>query len=71
MISAAPGFVGTFHFGVQLALQKFYGASPAVAVSYACVVWICGMVVNIIPGLYYFNKFNLEMSKITKLERDA
>ena len=68
MIPAAPGYVGTFHFSVQIILQKFFNVSPSVALSYAWVMWLCGMVVNIIPGLWYYSKLNLQLSKIEEKE---
>lgn len=64
MIPAAPGFVGVFHFVVQITLQKFYGTSPAVALSYAWVIWFFGMFINVAPGLFYFNQYNLHMKNL-------
>src|SRR5208283_623780 len=47
MIPAAPGSVGVFHFAVQLTLMKFFNVSPSTALSYAWVMWTCGLVTNI------------------------
>lgn len=68
MIPAAPGYIGIFHFSVQMTLQKFFNVSPSVALSYAWVMWVCGMVVNVIPGLFYYNKYNLQIAKIREME---
>ena len=64
MIPSAPGFVGIFHFVVQLTLQKFFGVSPEVALSYAWVIWSCNMLITVLPGLYYFNQYNLHIKNI-------
>jgi len=64
MIPAAPGCVGTFHYAVQIALTKFLGVSLSIAFSYSWVVWTCGMAINLVAGLYYFNKENLSLKEI-------
>ena len=68
MIPAAPGYIGIFHFSVQMTLQKFFNVSPSIALSYAWVMWVCGMAVNIIPGLFYYSKYNLQIAKIREME---
>lgn len=64
MIPSAPGFIGVFHFVVQLTLQKFFNASPAVALSFAWVSWFLGLLVCVVVGMYYFNQYHLHMRNI-------
>lgn len=68
MIPGAPGYIGIFHFAIQIALQKFFHVESSIALSYAWVVWLSAMLVNVIPGIYYFNKYNLSMNKLRKEE---
>jgi hypothetical protein len=57
--------VGVFHFVVQVTLQKFYGTSPADALSYAWVIWFLRMFINSLRrGSFYFNQYNLHMKNL-------
>lgn len=68
MIPAAPGFVGVFHFVVQVTLQKFFNTPPAVALSFAWAIWFSGMFISVVPGLYYFNQYHLHMKNLKEEE---
>ena len=68
LLPAAPGFIGTFHYAVQITLERFYNISPSLALSYAWVIWSCALVLNVTLGLFFYNKYNIHMNNIKNLE---
>ncbi|OHD69361.1 MAG: hypothetical protein A2W19_05475 [Spirochaetes bacterium RBG_16_49_21] len=68
MIPAAPGFVGTYHYAVQLCLVKFYDVSSSVGMSYAWVTWFCSLAVNATLGFIYYNKYHLTLDAIKNID---
>ena len=64
IIPAAPGFVGTFHMGAQVALVMF-GVAAAAAGSYAMLLWLIHFVPTTVIGLYFLKKSGLGWAGLT------
>jgi uncharacterized protein (TIRG00374 family) len=62
-----PGFVGSFHLGVSVALHHIMGENEVVALSYGMVVWALNMAVVVLIGIYYILTDHLSPSQLTKM----
>jgi glycosyltransferase 2 family protein len=66
-----PGFVGSFHLGVSVALHHIMGEDEVVALSYGMVVWALNMAVVVLIGIYYILTDHLSPGQLTKLSEQS
>lgn len=66
-----PGFVGSFHLGVSVALHHIMGENEVVALSYGMVLWALNMGVVVSIGIYYILTDHLSPSELTELSEQS
>jgi len=62
-----PGFVGSFHLGVSVALHHIMGENEVVALSFGMVAWALNMAIVILIGVYYILTDHLSPSQLTEM----
>jgi glycosyltransferase 2 family protein len=62
-----PGFVGSFHLGVSVALHHIMGENEVVALSFGMVIWALNMAIVLLIGVYYILTDHLSPSQLTEM----
>ena len=63
-VPAAPGFFGTFHFGVKLALVDVYGVLAGPALGFAFGYHLGAFIPVTVLGLWYARKLGLSLGQV-------
>ncbi len=66
-----PGFVGSFHLGVSVALHHIMGENEVVALSYGMVLWGLNMCIVVLTGVYYVLTDHLSPSQLTEMSEQS
>ncbi len=66
-----PGFVGSFHLGVSVALHHIMGENEVVALSYGMVLWALNMGIVSAIGIYYILTDHLSPSQLTEISEQS
>lgn len=64
IIPAAPGFVGTFHVGAQIALVMA-GVAAQLAGSFAMLLWLIHFIPTTLVGLYFLKRSGMRWTNLT------
>lgn len=67
-VPSSPGFFGTFHAGVTLALVGVYGVAEGPALAYAFGFHLAAFIPITVIGLYYTWRLGLSMAEIERSE---
>ncbi len=63
-VPAAPGFFGTFHYSVQVALEGVYGVAEAPVLAFAYAYHIGGFIPVTLIGLWYAREVGLSLGEV-------
>ncbi len=66
-----PGFVGSFHAGILIALHKIMGESEVVAASFSMVAWAINMVIIVAGGVYFILHEHLSVKQLVEVEEET
>lgn len=67
-LPAAPGFFGTFHVGVQFALESVYGVGGAETLAFAYAYHLGGFIPVTVLGLWYVHALGLSLADVRSSE---
>ena len=66
-----PGYVGSFHLGVSVALHHIIGENEVVALSFGMVLWALNSSVVVLIGFYYILTENLSSSELKNIKKKS
>ena len=69
-VPSAPGFIGVFWAGSQMALALF-GIDRSTALSYGLLNWVVQMVVILSMGTWSLSRLNLSLGEVASAARSA
>ena len=64
-----PGFVGSFHAGIVIALHSIMGETEIIAASFSMVAWAVNMVIIVAGGVYFILHEHLSVKKLSEIEK--
>ena len=66
-----PGFVGSFHASILIALHSIMGESEIIAASFSMVAWAMNMVIIIVGGVYFILHEHLSIKQLIAVEKET
>jgi len=66
-----PGFVGSFHAGVLIALHEIMHESEIAAVSFGMMAWALNVGLVVIAGLYFILRDHLSVKQLVDVDQEA